>query len=101
MKKKILILFVCLFLLTGCVSKEKERNKVMGTYAKDYYKKFAYDNGIDIPRVEIKNLKAANEQLNAGYDLKRLETCTDSSYVDLKLDENKEVKEIIYRLNCK
>jgi hypothetical protein len=99
--KKIGILLMTLILVTGCFNKKVDYDKVMGEYAVDYYTKYAFNLGVDKPRVEINNLKAANEQVDAKYDLKKLAKCTDDSYVDLVLDEEKQVKEIIYRMNCK
>ena len=53
------------------------------------------------PTISIQQLKDANEQVQAGFDLTSLEKCTDDSYVELVIDEaTKDVQDVKFFLQC-
>lgn len=101
--KKIIIttVAICLLFSVGC-GKLAKKEAVMKEYATDFYEK--YQKGavsLTDPTVYISQLKNANEQIDAGYDLSKLDGCNDDSYVELKIDESREITEIIYHMDCK
>lgn len=103
--KKILIfsLLTCSLFLIGCSAKN-EYEEAMEKYATDFYNSSVKGNeGISNPySISISQLKNANEQIQAGYDLTSLESCTDDSYIEISFDENtKEIQEYKFYLQCK
>ena len=69
--------------------------------AREYYTNFM-NKSLDIPVVELKALRKANETGQANYELKELEKCEDDSYVTLTVNkETKVVEGYEHHLNCK
>lgn len=102
MKKGLIISFVLLCALTaGCGEKKAKYEEIMGDYAKAHYEKYMSGFDIDVPKVSISDLKNANAQINANYDLSKLEKCTDESYVNIIFKAGtKEVEKLEYHLEC-
>ena len=108
--KKIVALSLALLLTmtfaTGCGKEKKEDltkkyEAAMEKYAKEYYTNFM-NKSLDIPVVELKALRKANETGQANYDLKDLEKCEDESYVTLTVNkESKVVEGYEHHLTCK
>lgn len=104
MKKVLIVSFLILsILVVGCGNKQKEYEKVMKEYAKEHYEKYMSGwSGVDVAQVSISLLKNANEQINANYDLSKLEKCTDESYVNIILNkETKKIENFEFHLDCK
>ena len=102
--KKILAIMVLAssLLLVGCGDQSKYED-TMKDYATTFYNNYLKGNeGLPNPyQVSIQQLKDANEQVQAGFDLTPLEKCTDDSYVELVLDENtKDVQDVKFFLQC-
>ncbi len=101
--KKILIItaLACSLVLVGCGSQEKYE-EVMKEYATTFYNNYQKGSeGLTNPTVSIKQLKDANEQVQASFDLTKIEKCSDDSYVELIIDETtKDVKDVKYFLQC-
>ena len=100
MKKYLLSL--SLIFLVGCNNQEKYE-EAMRDYATSFYNNYQKGSvGLTNPTISITQLKEANEQVQANYDLSRLEGCEDKSYVELIIDEEtQDIKEIKYFLQCK
>ena len=109
--KKIIVLSLAFLMTmsfaTGCGKEEKKEKtskkyeSAMEKYAKEYYTNFM-NKSLDIPVVELKALRKANETGQANYDLKDLEKCEDDSYVTLTVNkETKVVEGYEHHLNCK
>lgn len=102
MKKNILVLaLITCLLLVGCGNKVNYE-EVMKEYATTFYNlhKKGQENQKSLT-VSIADLKEAIEIVNDNYDMSRLESCKDESYVELLIDtDTKEVKEIKYYLQC-
>ncbi len=98
--KKGIIFLGCLFLLAGC---ESSNEKLMKEYATDYYNTYMKNvTGLSEARITLENLKNVNKQEGKEkYDLKKLEKCSDESYVSLILVEGKnEIDTIETHLEC-
>ena len=74
----------------------------MKEYATTFYNNYQKGSeGLTNPTVSIKQLKDANEQVQASFDLTKIEKCSDDSYVELIIDETtKDVKDVKYFLQC-
>ena len=93
--KKILIL-ISIVLLSGCGSKEN-KEKIMEEYAKTYYNNYMVMISAD--KVAITKdmlIEAADED---GYDMKKLEGCSNSSKIIFEI-ENRQIKNTEYNLEC-
>lgn len=109
--KKLMIVSLALLMTmsfaTGCGKEEKKEDvtkkyeAAMEKYAKEYYTNFM-NKSLDVPIVELKALRKANETGQANYDLKDLENCDDDSYVTLTVNKDSKVVEgYEHHLNCK
>lgn len=102
--KKILVVvvLVCSSILVGCGNKSNEYEELMRSHATTFYNNYLKGNeGLKETTVSIANLKDANEQVQAGFDLSGLEKCSDDSYVELVIDENtKDVQDVKFFLQC-
>jgi hypothetical protein len=102
--KKIIILLVFTLLLTGCNKiSEEERENAIKEIAIKYYEKYSKGLVLPVPdnfEVSIEKLEAANTSANAGFDLELLTGCSKESKVTLLLDDNGEVTQYIYALDC-
>lgn len=114
MKKKsgllLLVALVAVFAV-GCGDKTKkdEKNtdttaveeafKVAGTqYFEDYMKGVI---GQDYNEITLEMLENVNEKNNAGYDLSKLSGCSKDSKITIQADENRNIVDYQYELNCK
>lgn len=99
--KKLLLVLVTLTLLVGC-SNQKEYEKAMKENATLFYNEYQKgQQGLTNPTISIKQLKDANEYVDANYDLSKLEECKDESYVELIIDQDtKEVTGAKYYMQC-
>lgn len=114
MKKKsgllLLVALVAVFTV-GCGTKEKEKEtttnnsdveaafKVASTqYFEDYMKGVI---GQDYNEITLEMLENVNKNNNAGYDLSKLAGCSKDSKVTIQADENREIVDYKYELNCK
>ena len=101
--KKILItsLLVCALFTVGCGSKTNAKEEAMKEYATKFYELHQKgDNGLTEPKVSIAQLKDGIAQAGDTYDMTKLEGCTDESYVELKVNEAKEVTDVVYHMTC-
>lgn len=105
MKKNIIVMMMLLMLLvSGCFNKDEKYKKSLNDYGQDYYNKFMkkYATGVDEAEIELKMLRKANQAKLTTYDLKKLEKCSDSTKVILKLNSNdSSIKSVSYKLNCR
>lgn len=105
MKKVLsLSLILCsMVALTGCgkdsISKNEETFK---EFAIDHYNTYLKGTeGLKEVEISLEKLKDANERAGANYDIAKLSSCTDDSYVTLKINQtNNEVESVAYNLNC-
>lgn len=99
--KKIII--ISILLLAGCSS---DNNKLYESKLKEYgtmyYESYMKNvEGQNTNKISIKDLKNINDKLGESYDLTELSTCDEDSYVEIKVDNNKNIKNYKYHLNCK
>ena len=102
--KKILItsLLLCSIFMVGCGNKTNAKEEAMKEYATKFFQLHQQgDNGVTNPTISIAKLKNAIEVANDSYDLTKLEGCTDESYVELKLDDSRQITDVIYHMDCK
>lgn len=114
MKKKsgllLLVALVAVFAV-GCGKKTTEETtnkntaeieaafKAAGTqYFEDYMKGVI---GQDYNEITLEMLENVNSKNNAGYDLSKLSGCSKDSKVTIQADENREIVDYQYDLNCK
>ena len=97
----VLLLLPSLIFLSGCIN-QKKYEEAMSEYATAFYNDYQKGSiGLTNPTISITQLKEANELVQANYDLSRLESCEDQSYVELVIDEQtQDIKEIKYFLQC-
>lgn len=102
MKKLMFVsLLICTIFIFGCTSKTEKREAAMKEYATKFYELHQKgDNGLTNPTVSIARLKEANELNNDGYDMDALKGCTDDSYVELQINDAKEITGVTYHLDC-
>lgn len=101
--KNLLVLTIlsCSLILVGCNNQNKYE-EIMRDYATTFYNNYLKENeGVTSPIISIQQLKEANDQVQAGFDLTGLEKCSDSSYVELIIDENtRDVQDVRFFLQC-
>ena len=99
--KKTLLVLVALTFLIGC-NNQKKYEETMKENATAFYNDYQKgQEGLTNPTISIKQLKEANEYVDANYDLSKLEKCTDESYIELIIDQNtKEVTDVKYFMQC-
>lgn len=101
--KKVLVasLLICTLFVAGCGNKVDPKEEAMKEYSIKYYELHQKGiMGLTNPTVSIEELKKAMEITNDEYDLSKLDGCADSSSVELQLDENREVTDVIYHMEC-
>lgn len=98
--KKILLVAL-LFLTVGC-DKDSKYQEIMKEYAQTFYNEYQKgQEGLTNPTISIKQLKEANEVVSANFDLEKLKSCSEESYVELIIDNDTlEVKDVKYYLEC-
>jgi len=107
MKKVLAIsLVLCgLFIFTGCGEKETEISKyedAMREYAISYYNSFLKSTeSLTEANITVGRLKKAVNLGVASYDMSKLATCSDESYVVLKINQtNNDVDSVEYHMEC-
>lgn len=73
--KKVLVLTIlaCSLILVGC-DNQSEYEEIMRDYATTFYNNYQKGSeGLTTPTISIQQLKDANEQVQAGFDLTGLE----------------------------
>lgn len=103
MKKGLCICMVILC-ITGCSGQRKnEWEQEMQKHANVYYEKYMKNvNGQTKNEISIQALKDVNAKLGKTFDLQKLKSCKDSSYVTLTVDEkSRTIKNYTYHLDCK
>jgi len=99
--KKILVLTLVLLIISGCNSIQKYE-QTMKEYSLHFYENYKKgQEDINNVTVSIKQLKQAVEVVREDYDMSKLKNCSDESYVQIMLNEKKEVIDIKYYLKCK
>ena len=103
MKKTLIVsLLVCTVFVAGCGNKANAKEEAMKEYAIKFYESHQKgDNGLTTPTVSIEQLKTAIEVVGDQYDMTKLDGCADTSYVELKIDESKNVTDVVYHMECK
>lgn len=100
MKKTIVILFLGIFLLSGCGNKEERYRKILEEHARTYYEK--YMSGVENQNqaeITLEMLKKANEY-DSNFDLSKVDKCDDSTTITINLNENNEIVGYEYDLKC-
>ena len=101
--KKLLItsLLVCALFFVGCGNKTSAKEEAMKGYATTFYELHQKGTeGLTTPTVSIAQLKEAVTLVGDTYDMTKLDGCTDDSYVELKINDAKEVTEVVYHMTC-
>lgn len=99
-----LLAFSCLVMFTGCEEKTQlsKYDETMKDYATNYYNSFVKGTeGLTEFNITVARLKEAVELNIVNYDMNELSTCTDESYVILKINQtNNDVEDIEYHMEC-
>ncbi|MDD2434886.1 MAG: hypothetical protein PHO63_01385 [Bacilli bacterium] len=100
MKKGLVILLVILsFLLIGCVKDNLDKEeKYLKEYATDYYNKFMTSK-LDSYEITISMLEESNKTDQTDYDLSKLKSCKNDSYVTITIENEEKIYD--FKLNCK
>lgn len=98
--KKISLLLIVLFLLSGCTDKTKEREKALLEAGRDYYESFGTEYQVDEYFVTLEQLKIAKRISDKKYDLTILDDCEEDTTITFRLKDGK-IAETTYELNCK
>ena len=100
--KKILILTLLVFCLSGCVKKnEINYEKEFETLATSYYTKYQKGMGLDIAEVYLIDLKEANELMGDNFDLSKVKKCDDDSVVKIYLKSGTiQIEKYEFDLKC-
>ena len=105
MKKLLLtgVLVCAVFTLVGCGNGTKltKEEETMKEYATTFYNNHQKgDTGLTNPQVSIEQLKSGNEFGGDNFDLSKLEKCKDTSYVELKINEAKDITDYVFHMEC-
>lgn len=107
MKKGLTIsLVICgLLMFTGCDENGTKTNKyeeTMKEYAVSYYNAHQKGTeGLTSTKITVGQLKEAIEKIGDNYDMTKLSSCTDSSYVELIINQtNNDVDSVNYFMEC-
>jgi hypothetical protein len=102
--KKILLITLMLFLLTGCLKTNAQKKEdALKKAATEYYEKYAKEYlGIfpDTFDVSIENLKSANDRAEGEFDLKIFDKCETTSKASLSLNDEGEIVGYTFDLTC-
>ena len=105
--KKILTISMVLGLLVfaGCEGGKQQANKyeeTMKEYAISYYNAHLKGTeGLTSTQITVGQLKDAITKIGDNYDMSKLESCTDDSYVELIINQtNNGVDSVNYHMNC-
>lgn len=102
--KKLFWLCIPIILLTGCFGgKQGKWEKEMQKHATIYYESYMKPIEGQIKNdISISALKNVNKQEGGKFDLRKLSSCKDSSYVTITVDEKtRKIKEYTYYMDCK
>ena len=99
--KKILFISIIVILFTGC-NKQEKYEEAMKFNAVSFYNEYQKNQtGLTNPTISIKQLKDANQYVNANFDLIKLKKCSDESYVELIINQNNgEIIDTKFYMNC-
>lgn len=97
--KKITIIVCCLFLITGCISQQREQKKQLTVASEAYYQSYGKTYEVDEYTVTLKQLRQAKKELKQQYDLSSLEACKEDTKVIFTI-KNKKVEKVEIKLNC-
>lgn len=97
--KKITIIVCCLFLITGCISQQREQKKQLTVASEAYYQSYGKTYEVDEYTVTLKQLRQAKKELKQQYDLFSLEACKEDTKVIFTI-KNKKVEKVEIKLNC-
>lgn len=107
MKKGLTIsLVLCgLLMFTGCGEEKTKTNKyeeTMKEYAVSYYNAHLKGTeGLTSTKVSVAQLKDAIEKVGDNYDMSKLSSCKDESYVELIINQtNNQVDNVNYHMQC-
>ena len=101
MKKMVLGISILTILLTGCGKKEAQYEKIMLEHSKQYFENYMSTLNLDIAEITVKMLEDANNEVNAGFDLSKLNNCSKESKVELHiLKETKAVESYSFEMYC-
>lgn len=96
MKKRLLLLFLCVVIISGCGASKQEKD--FKKYALDYYQNYMQKIDMDVYQVTISMLKNSNRLKKTDYDLNRIEDCDKDSYVNITVKNDKVNYEV--KLKC-
>ncbi|HHW68948.1 MAG TPA: hypothetical protein GX747_01225 [Tenericutes bacterium] len=97
--KKLIGLFICIVVITGCGNKINKYEKIMEEYSSKYYLEHMNKNA-EIFEITISLLKKAS--VTDGYDMSKLKKCEDSSLTKIYIDQTtKEILKYEHNLKCK
>lgn len=102
--KKGLGICIVMLCITGCGGNhKKELEQEMQKHATIYYEKYMKNvKGQTENEISIQALKNVNTKLGDDFDLEKLKSCKDSSYVTISVDKkSRSIKKYTYHLNCK
>jgi len=112
MKKKsglFLLIALVAVLAVGCGEKEETKTNAntadieaaLKVAATEYYNQ--YQKGVigqDYNEITLEMLENVNTNANAGYDLSKLKNCKKDTKVTIQADENRDIVDYKYDLNC-
>ena len=112
MKKGGLFLLIALVavLTVGCGKEEAKPTNVNKKEVEDAFKVAAteyynqYQKGVigqDYNEITLEMLENVNEKADAGYDLSKLSGCSKTSKVTIQADENRDIVDYKFNLDCK
>lgn len=102
--KKICIICMTVFLFVGCGNqKMDEWENEMKKYATIYYEEYMKNvGGQEKNEISIQALKNANTHSGQKFELEKLKSCKDTSYVVITVDsKTRKIQDYTYHLDCK
>ncbi len=92
----------CLFVVAGCEEKLNANEKTMKEYATNYYNSMLKGTeGLTTTNITVKQLRDARELNVVDYDMSKLASCTEESYVELTINTtDNSIDKITYHLQC-
>ncbi len=102
--KKILCLCFIMFIITGCgKNKNQEWQNEMKKHATVYYEEYMKNVSGQLQNdISIEAFKNVNKNVGQKFDLKKLSSCKDSSYVTITVDsKTRKITNYTYHLDCK
>ena len=105
MKKVFMFSFAlcCLLLLAGCGEKKNNSyDETMKEYATNYYNaELKGTEGMVTAKITVAQLRTAKDLGYVDYDMTKLSSCTEDSYVDLNINSSTNaVDSVTYHMEC-